>query len=274
MSALPATPAALAASAGRRRHLGTDCRPRRHALPTSTARTPSARRYRQLDAAFGDTPHAIHYALKANSSLAIVRLVRALGSARRRQLAWARWTSRCAAASPRPRLSSPGVGKSAGELERAVALDLLAINVESPGELERLDPPGRRPRRAWPGWPCASTPTSTPRATRTSPPASSRTSSACRSTWRRRCSATSPRARSLKAVGIHVHIGSQITTLDPLAGRPKRWCALAAELRDDGIALEHLDFGGGLGIAYDGGAGARPDGLRARASSRAARGSD
>ncbi len=42
--------------------------------------------YRQLDAAFGDAPHAIHYAMKANSSLAIVRLVRALGSARRCQL--------------------------------------------------------------------------------------------------------------------------------------------------------------------------------------------
>jgi diaminopimelate decarboxylase len=58
---------------------------------------------------------------------------------------------------------------------------------------------------------------------------------------------------SLKAVGIHVHIGSQITALDPLERAAQAVVRLARELGDAGVAIEHLDFGGGLGIAYEGG---------------------
>jgi diaminopimelate decarboxylase len=60
---------------------------------------------------------------------------------------------------------------------------------------------------------------------------------------------------SLRAVGIHVHIGSQITSLDPLQRAAEAVVALARDLRGDGLAIEHLDFGGGVGIAYDGGTG-------------------
>ena len=55
----------------------------------------------------------------------------------------------------------------------------------------------------------------------------------------------------LRFVGVHVHVGSQITTVDPLRRAARTLTALALELRNDGIALEHLDVGGGLGIAYD-----------------------
>ena len=64
---------------------------------------------------------------------------------------------------------------------------------------------------------------------------------------------------SLAPIGIHIHIGSQITTLDPLERAAEAATALARALRDDGIAIEHLDFGGGLGIAYDGGAPPSPE---------------
>jgi diaminopimelate decarboxylase len=56
----------------------------------------------------------------------------------------------------------------------------------------------------------------------------------------------------LRFVGVHVHIGSQITTVDPLQRAARALATLALQLRDDGIALEHLDVGGGLGIAYEG----------------------
>jgi diaminopimelate decarboxylase len=61
----------------------------------------------------------------------------------------------------------------------------------------------------------------------------------------------------LDVVGIHVHVGSQITTLEPLSRAAERMIALAAEVKADGVGLEHLDLGGGLGISYDG--GAEPD---------------
>jgi diaminopimelate decarboxylase len=53
-------------------------------------------------------------------------------------------------------------------------------------------------------------------------------------------------------VGAHVHIGSQITTLDPLSKAAEAVVALARQLRSEGIELQHLDMGGGLGISYDG----------------------
>ena len=94
--------------------------------------------YATLDAAFDGYPHAIHYALKANSALAIVRLLHALGShADANSLGEVDVALRCGF---RPdQIVFTGVGKSAAEIDRAVSLGLLAINVESPGELDRID---------------------------------------------------------------------------------------------------------------------------------------
>jgi diaminopimelate decarboxylase len=57
----------------------------------------------------------------------------------------------------------------------------------------------------------------------------------------------------LEIVGVHVHVGSQITTLEPLSRAAERMIALVDGLKADGVALQHLDLGGGLGISYDGG---------------------
>jgi diaminopimelate decarboxylase len=56
----------------------------------------------------------------------------------------------------------------------------------------------------------------------------------------------------LRFVGVHIHIGSQITTLEPLRRAAESLVSLALDLRDDGFSLEHVDLGGGLGIAYEG----------------------
>ena len=57
---------------------------------------------------------------------------------------------------------------------------------------------------------------------------------------------------SLRFVGVHIHIGSQITTAEPLRRAAEALTSLALELRADGVPLEHVDLGGGLGIAYEG----------------------
>jgi len=56
----------------------------------------------------------------------------------------------------------------------------------------------------------------------------------------------------LRFVGVHIHIGSQITTPEPLRRAATTLVTLALELVDDGVPLRHIDIGGGLGIAYDG----------------------
>src|SRR4029434_8724962 len=94
-------------------------------------------RYRALDAAFGGYPHAIHYALKANSTLGVVRLLRALGSAADAHARWETHIGGGVGFGARD-IVFTGVGKSPAELECAVALDLKAINIESAGELARV----------------------------------------------------------------------------------------------------------------------------------------
>jgi diaminopimelate decarboxylase len=208
--------------------------------------------YRELDAAFGTAPHTIHYALKANSALALVRLVRALGSgADANSMGEVDVALHCGF---RPdEIVFTGVGKRGDELERAVALNLAAINVESPGELDRLarlaaDRGGlaRVALRVNPDIDAESHP---------------HISTGLKSNKFGVPIDLAPalfreiKARaSLQAVGIHVHIGSQITALDPLRRAAEAVVALARGLRGEGVDIEHLDFGGGVGIAYDGGA--------------------
>jgi diaminopimelate decarboxylase len=206
--------------------------------------------YAALDRAFDGYPHAIHYALKANSSLAVVRLVQSLGShADANSLGEVDVAMRCGF---RPdQIVFTGVGKSAAEIDRAVSLGLLAINVESPGELDRID------QRA------IAQDVKARVALRVNPDIDARShphiSTGLKSNkfgvpideapalFREMAS-----RRGLLPVGAHVHIGSQITTLDPLQKAAQAVVELAQALRDEGIALQHLDMGGGLGISYDG----------------------
>ncbi len=209
-----------------------------------------------LDDAFGGYPHAIHYALKANSSLAIVRLLQGLGShADANSLGETDVAMRCGF---RPdQIVFTGVGKSAAEIDRAVALGLLAINVESPGELDRIDQRAvaqdvraRVALRVNPDIDARSHPhiSTGLRSSKFGVPIDE-----APSLFREMAS-----RRGLLPVGAHVHIGSQITTLDPLSKAAEAVVVLARDLRAEGIALQHLDMGGGLGISYDGSAVADP----------------
>ena len=207
-------------------------------------------RYTELDDAFGDYPHRVHYALKANSTLGIVRLIRDLGGRVDANSSGEVEVARRAGFAPDD-IVFCGVGKTRDELELATGLGLHAINAESKGELERIDElsaaAGVRTRvalRVNPdvaagGHPHIST---GQRSHKFGVPINA-ARDICR--W----AAT---RESLHLVGIHAHIGSQMVTLDPIREAAAVVSALAQALEDEGIALEHLDLGGGLGISYDG----------------------
>lgn len=206
--------------------------------------------YARLDEAFEGYPHAIHYAMKANSSLAIVRLLHGLGAqADANSLGEVDVATRCGFR--HDQIVFTGVGKSAAEIDRAVSLGLLAINVESPGELDRID------QRAVAQGTVARV------ALRVNPDIDAKShphiSTGLKSNKFGVPIDEAPALfremagrRGLQPVGAHVHIGSQITALDPLSRAAQAVVGLAHALRDEGIALEHLDMGGGLGISYDG----------------------
>jgi diaminopimelate decarboxylase len=206
--------------------------------------------YGAIDAAFTSYPHAIHYALKANSTLALLRLLKQLGSRADANSAGEIRVAQRAGFAPRE-IVFTGVGKTREELEYAVGLDIGAINAESPGELDRIGAiaaaQGRTARvalRVNPDIDAKSHPNiSTGLKTNKFGVALED----ARAMYRAR-----RHTPGLQFVGVHVHIGSQITTAEPLARAARTLVTLALELADDGVRLEHVDLGGGLGIAYDG----------------------
>lgn len=207
------------------------------------------RAYRDFDDAFASYPHAIHYALKANSTLALVRLLRALGSGADANSGGEIEVALRAGFRPAD-IVFTGVGKSRPELEFAVSRGVRAINAESPGEVRRIDEIARalgtRARialRVNPDIDAQSHPhiSTGMRTNKFGIPLEQ-----ARAVYR-----DMVRRQGLEVVGIHVHVGSQIVTLEPLRQAAAAILELARDLSNEGIALEHVDVGGGLGISYD-----------------------
>ncbi len=208
-------------------------------------------RYRALDAACADYPHAMHYAIKANATLAIVRLMRECGARADANSGGEIEVALRAGFAP-SEIVFTGVGKSPAELRRAVSLGVRAINAESPGELERiaaiareLDTVARVAIRINPDVDAGSHPHIS---------TGLKTNKFGMSVDAARAMAMDiGRLPSLHIVGLHVHIGSQITKTAPLTRAAETLSDLALSLVAAGVPLEHLDIGGGLGISYQAG---------------------
>ena len=128
-------------------------------------------RYRAIDAAFGDYPHALHYALKANSTLAIARLMRELGGAADANSIGEIELARKAGFRARGHRVHRRRQVARRARMRACRSGLKAINVESAGELARIEAIAAAAPGASRASPSASIPTSTRTATPTSRPA-------------------------------------------------------------------------------------------------------
>jgi diaminopimelate decarboxylase len=206
--------------------------------------------FAEIDTAFAEYPHAIHYALKANSTLALVRLLRSLGS-RVDANSWGEIeVARRAGLEPGD-IVFTGVGKTRDEIELAIAAGIGTINAESAGELDRLATTAARLGRV------------ARVALRVNPDIDAHShpniSTGLKSNKfgvpiqeARAIYGERRTVASLKFVGVHVHIGSQITSAEPLARAARVLVSLARDLCADGFALDHVDLGGGLGIGYEG----------------------
>jgi diaminopimelate decarboxylase len=208
-----------------------------------------AARYRQFDAAFAPHPHRLHYAIKANSTLAVVRLMQSLGAAADANSGGEIEVALRAGFAPAD-IVFTGVGKTRPELERAVSLGVAAINAESPGEVERIaavaQALGRFANvavRINPDVDAGSHPhiSTGHRATKFG-------MSIVDAAAMMRDMARRP---ALRPIGLHVHVGSQITRREPIERAVAALVDLARELAGAGVPLEHLDVGGGLGLAYE-----------------------
>ncbi len=205
-------------------------------------------RWKEFDDAFGSHPHRVCYAVKANSNLAVLRLLARLGSGFDVVSGGELERVLCAGGQP-DNIVFSGVGKRPDELHRALELDIHCFNVESAAELELLDAVaaalGKRAAVAL----------------RVNPDVDAGThpyiATGLRKTKFGIAIEEAPqvyaRAASLPNIevrGIDCHIGSQLTEVKPFAAALERVLALAAKLEAMGVPLKHVDVGGGLGIRY------------------------
>jgi len=204
--------------------------------------------WRAFDAAFAGRDHLVCYAVKANSSLAVLNVLARLGSGF--DIVSGGELTRVLAAGGDPRkVVFSGVGKSEEEMRQALAADILCFNVESEAELERLD------RVAGNAGKTAAV------SLRVNPDVDPRTHPYIATGLKQNKFGVAwqdapglyRRARGLRhltVAGIGCHIGSQLTELAPFSAALDRVLELADRLQSDGITLSHVDIGGGLGIRY------------------------
>jgi diaminopimelate decarboxylase len=188
------------------------------------------------------------YAMKANPNLAVLNLLAREGSGF--DIVSGGELARVIAAGGDPtKVVFSGVGKSEAEIEAALKADILSFNLESIAELEIVERVAARLRKT------------APVSVRTNPDVDPKThpyiTTGLKSNkfgvayadtlalYRR--AAASPH---LAVVGIDCHIGSQITEVQPYVDAADRILDLVEALEREGIRLHHIDFGGGLGIAY------------------------
>ncbi|HWK34240.1 MAG TPA: diaminopimelate decarboxylase [Hyphomicrobium sp.] len=206
------------------------------------------RHYRVLTEAFTGQDALICFAVKANSNQAVLTTLARLGAGMdvvsegelRRALA---------AGVPGSRIIFAGVGKTRSEMAFALEAGILGFNVESEPELHALSEVANRLGK-------------TARiALRVNPDVDAKTHAKI-STGKaenkfgipygeaRRLYAEAAKLPGIAATGIHMHIGSQITHLEPFRNAFRLMRELAQALIADGHKLEHLDIGGGLGVPY------------------------
>jgi diaminopimelate decarboxylase len=204
--------------------------------------------YRAYDEAFGDLPHTVCYAVKANSSLAVLSLMAKAGAGFDIVSGGELFRVLQAGGDPRKVVFS-GVGKTASEVEYALEQGIHSFNCESEAELALVDAMAAR-RGVKAGF-----------AIRVNPDVDAATHPYISTGLSQHkfgipiadASAVYERARAflnLSAEGVSCHIGSQILDPAPLVEALDKALALASELRARGFPIGHLDLGGGLGVAY------------------------
>ena len=208
-------------------------------------------RYNRLTTALAGVPHRIHYSLKANSSRGVLDVLRGLGSGADVVSGGELFRARRAGFGPDDIIFG-GVGKTREELQDAVAAGVLLINVESEGEVRLLAEVAQAAGRV------------APVAIRVNPEISVETAHAYIKTGEKgnkfgvphdevldlaRLVRTFP---SLTLRGLDMHVGSQLSHLQPYERGTERLVALCAQLRAEGVdTLRYLDVGGGLAVRYD-----------------------
>lgn len=208
------------------------------------------RHWHAFNNAFGDHPHLICFAVKSSPNIAILQIMAQLGSGF--DIVSQGELERVLIAGGEPqKIVFSGVAKSETEIARALEVGIRCFNVESEAELERINAVAQRLGKI------------APISLRVNPDVDAHTHPYISTGLKEnkfgisvdRARAVYAQANQLshiKIVGMDCHIGSQLTELQPFLDAADRLIVLMEQLKQDGISLQHLDLGGGLGVPYHG----------------------
>jgi len=205
--------------------------------------------FRAFQSAFAQVDHLICFSAKANSNIAILRIFTRLGGGVDVVSGGEIFRAMKGGANP-GRIVYSGVGKREEEIEYALELPILMFNVESTQELVLMDRVAGRMK------------TQAPVALRVNPDVDPKTHPYISTGLKKnkfginiqksledyRLAGTLP---NVKVIGVSCHIGSQLTEVGPFVEAVQRLRELVLKLRDEGMNIQYLDMGGGLGITYN-----------------------
>jgi diaminopimelate decarboxylase len=208
-------------------------------------------RYERLAKALATVPHRIFYTLKANSNRAILRVLRELGAGAE-VVSGGELQKALRAGYQGSDIIFGGVGKTDDELREAVAARVMLINAESEDEVQRIDALGRAAGIR------------VPVGLRVNPELTLRAAHDYIKTGEKGhkfgipsdevadIARRSAKLANVELIGLDMHLGSQLSRIEPYREGTERLMALYTELRDSGIdTIRYLDIGGGLGVRYD-----------------------
>lgn len=207
------------------------------------------RHFKLFEEALGDMPHLICFAMKSNSNQAVIAHMASLGAGMD-VVSGGEYLRAKAAGVPGDKIVFSGIGKTEAEMRLALEGGIRQFNVESEPEMARLS------RVA------ISLDTRAPITIRVNPDVDAKTHAKI-ATGRKEDKFGIPIARArevyalaatlpgLEVIGIDVHIGSQLTDLEPFEIAYNKVAELTHQLREDGHTIKRLDLGGGLGIPYE-----------------------
>lgn len=204
--------------------------------------------FQRFKKAFGKSNVLICYSMKANSSRAILKTFIREGSGID-VVTGGELSRALSAGCPPEKIVYSGVGKTEAEISQALKVGILQFNVESEMELKAI------------GWLAQKFKKKAPVALRVNPDVNPRTHAYIATGLKKskfgiehdaavRLFRRASQMRGLKIVGIDCHIGSQLTSLSPFVAAAERIVKIVQELKEEGISIRQIDFGGGLGITY------------------------
>lgn len=205
--------------------------------------------WREFDEAFGDHPHLVCYAVKANSNIAVLNVLAKIGAGfdivsvgeLERVLAAGGQASKCVFS---------GVAKTQDEIKRGLEVGIRCFNVESSAEMSRIEQVAQAMNAQ------------APISIRVNPNVDAKTHPYISTGLKENkfgvdiddALALYEQAHNSKYInvqGLDCHIGSQLTELSPFIDALDKVLELISKLNDRGIEIAHLDLGGGVGIRYD-----------------------